>query len=227
MSAAGCSGRRPGRRCWRTIPTTRRWFTDRRILPGLARATGSAAIAGTLQLVAERDGAAGAGPARRAGHRLGRHRQPRAGHPAARRRRPVAVRDEAARYADAGAVGLSAAACRRSTAVAVVLDRVPTGGQSVEVTGDLAGMLTEHGLGGAPLFVVPEATPMTTACCRPTRSSRCAPGSPASPPTHRRALGRPQDPATARVPLSAARAHSLAAAAMPRHDAAMGCARGR
>ena len=64
----------------------------------------------------------------------------------------------AARYADAVPWDFLRAAVTRGTAVAVVLDRVPEGA-TAEVRADLATMLTEQGLGGAPLFVVPETTP--------------------------------------------------------------------
>lgn len=61
----------------------------------------------------------------------------------------------AARYADAVPWDLLTAAAERSASVAVVLDRVPP--ESVdEVRGHLATMLTHHGLGDAPLFVVAE-----------------------------------------------------------------------
>ncbi|MGH8893215.1 MAG: ABC transporter [Actinomycetes bacterium] len=61
----------------------------------------------------------------------------------------------AARYADAVPWEFLRAAVTRGTAVAVVLDRVPLEATD-EVRSHLASMLTEHGLGGAPLFVVPE-----------------------------------------------------------------------
>jgi hypothetical protein len=54
--------------------------------------------------------------------------------------------------------GFLRTAVARGTAVAVILDRVPDGATD-EVRGHLATMLTEHGLGGAPLFVLPETTP--------------------------------------------------------------------
>jgi hypothetical protein len=63
----------------------------------------------------------------------------------------------AARYADAVPWDLLRAAVERSAAVAVVLDRVPPGAED-EVRRHLAAMLSERGLGSAPLFVVGEAT---------------------------------------------------------------------
>jgi energy-coupling factor transporter ATP-binding protein EcfA2 len=61
----------------------------------------------------------------------------------------------AARYADAVPWEFLRAAVTRGTAVAVVLDRVPPDAVE-EVRSHLASMLTDQGLGGAPLFVVPE-----------------------------------------------------------------------
>ncbi|HEU4676826.1 MAG TPA: GTPase domain-containing protein, partial [Motilibacteraceae bacterium] len=61
----------------------------------------------------------------------------------------------AARYADAVPWALLREASARSAAVAVVLDRVPREALE-EVRADLAGMLRGEGLGDSPLFVVPE-----------------------------------------------------------------------
>jgi energy-coupling factor transporter ATP-binding protein EcfA2 len=61
----------------------------------------------------------------------------------------------AARYADAVPWDFLRSAVTRGTAVAIVLDRVAPEATE-EVRAHLATMLTEHGLGGAPLFVVPE-----------------------------------------------------------------------
>ena len=63
----------------------------------------------------------------------------------------------AARYADAVPWEFLRSAVTRGTAVAVVLDRVPAEATE-EVRTHLAAMLTDHGLGGAPLFVIPETT---------------------------------------------------------------------
>ncbi len=61
----------------------------------------------------------------------------------------------AARYADAVPWEFLRSAVTRGTAIAAVLDRVQP--EAVEeVRAHLAAMLTEHGLGGAPLFVIPE-----------------------------------------------------------------------
>ncbi|WP_425394647.1 ABC transporter [Actinoplanes rectilineatus] len=62
----------------------------------------------------------------------------------------------AARYADAVPWELLKTARLRGTVVALVLDRVPIDA-AAEVAAHLGEMLTAHDLGGAPLFVVPEA----------------------------------------------------------------------
>jgi hypothetical protein len=61
----------------------------------------------------------------------------------------------AARYADAVPWRLLHTARARGTVVALVLSRVPPAA-TVEVVGLLSEMLTEHGLGSVPLFVLPE-----------------------------------------------------------------------
>ncbi|MDI3211848.1 dynamin family protein [Arthrobacter sp. AL12] len=60
------------------------------------------------------------------------------------------------RYADAVPWRLLLDAASRDITVAVVLDRVPAAAEA-EVTADLQSMLSREGLGGARLFVVPEA----------------------------------------------------------------------
>lgn len=64
----------------------------------------------------------------------------------------------AARYADAVPWDFLAGAAARQAAVALVLDRVPPGAVD-EVAGHLHAMMAERGLGGSPLFVVPETPP--------------------------------------------------------------------
>ncbi len=59
------------------------------------------------------------------------------------------------RYADAVPWDLLAAAAERDVVVAVVLDRIPPPVVR-EVSDDLAGMLADHGLGQAPLFLLTE-----------------------------------------------------------------------
>ncbi|OKL52446.1 hypothetical protein BSZ40_02975 [Buchananella hordeovulneris] len=63
----------------------------------------------------------------------------------------------AARYADAIPWDLLHAAAERNVVVAVVLNRIPVGTTEL-VRDDLAARLVEAGLGGAPLFVIPETT---------------------------------------------------------------------
>ena len=65
----------------------------------------------------------------------------------------------AARYADAVPWDFLRVAVTRGTAVAIVLDRIAPEAVA-EVRAHLATMLTEQGLGGAPLFVVHETTPV-------------------------------------------------------------------
>lgn len=60
------------------------------------------------------------------------------------------------RYADAAAWDLLIEAGRRRITVAVILDRVPAGAAE-EIEPDLRRMLTEKGLGQAPIFVIPES----------------------------------------------------------------------
>ena len=63
----------------------------------------------------------------------------------------------AARYADAVPWDLLRTAVDRGTAVAIVLDRVPPDAMA-EVRTDLATMLRDNSLSGAPLFTIPETT---------------------------------------------------------------------
>ena len=65
----------------------------------------------------------------------------------------------AARYADAVPWEFLRVAVTRGTAVAIVLDRIAPEAVA-EVRAHLATMLTEQGLGGSPLFVVHETTPV-------------------------------------------------------------------
>jgi hypothetical protein len=63
----------------------------------------------------------------------------------------------AARYADAVPWDVLQTAQERGTALAMLLDRVPQGAED-DIAAHLQEMLAAHGLGGAPLFVVPETT---------------------------------------------------------------------
>ena len=134
------------------------WFTGNRILPDLARVTASdLAEPGSLLLVP--DDAVPQGLALLDAPDIDsvvtENRQ--------LARELLAAADlwlfvtTAARYADAVPWDLLRAAVDRSAAVAVVLDRVPAGAED-EVRRHFASMLSEHGLGTAPLFVVGETT---------------------------------------------------------------------
>ncbi len=141
-------------------PQEQAWFTSQRILPTLARTTGAPA-------------------ASTSGRASTLHVVPAASLPAGlalldapdfdsvvTENRELAVQllaaadlwifmTTAARYADAVPWDFLADAQERSAALAVVLNRVPTDAVD-EVTGHLASMLSHHGLGSVPLFVVPE-----------------------------------------------------------------------
>jgi energy-coupling factor transporter ATP-binding protein EcfA2 len=134
------------------------WFESRRILPGLERSTSSSTDPDTIQLVASDRIPAG----------LAVLDAPDIDSVVVANRelatQLLAAADmwlfvtTAARYADAVPWNFLRTAVTRGTAVAIVLDRVPYEA-AAEVRADLATMLTEKGLGGAPLFVVPETTP--------------------------------------------------------------------
>lgn len=152
-------------------PDDRHWFAGRRVLPGLPRDTGvpaggpaahpaggraASAVPGDLRLVASPRIPAGLAlldaPDIDSVVRANR----------ALAEQLLGAADlwlfvtTAARYADAVPWELLRAARERSTALAVILDRIPPGA-APEVTGHLAGMLAEHGLGDAPLFPVAES----------------------------------------------------------------------
>lgn len=143
-------------------PSDQEWFIDRRVLPGLVRTTGSAAmlIGGGLHLV--HDPAVPRGLALLDAPDIDsivtENRELAA--------ELLAAADlwifvtSAARYADAVPWDLLTSAQERSAAVAVVLDRVPP--KAVyEIVTHLAALLSDHGLGDSPLFVVPES-PITS-----------------------------------------------------------------
>ena len=141
-------------------PQEQQWFTSQRILPGLSRTTGMASGATepphtTLFVVSAASLPAG----------LALLDAPDIDSVVTDNRelatQLLAAADlwifvtTAARYADAVPWEFLATAQERSAAIAVVLDRVPAEATD-EVTGHLASMLASHGLGEAPLFVVPE-----------------------------------------------------------------------
>jgi energy-coupling factor transporter ATP-binding protein EcfA2 len=133
------------------------WFTSDRILPELSRTTGDGGVgsAGTLNVVAHD----------RVPRGLALLDAPDIDSVVAENRRLagqlLSAADlwifctSAARYADAVPWDLLHTAQQRSTALAVVLNRVPPGGVR-EISSHLASMLDENGLGRAGLFAVPE-----------------------------------------------------------------------
>ena len=139
-------------------PEDAHWFVGDRILPELARVTDAElAEPGTLQLVADDSVPQGLAllDAPDVDSVVTENRQ--------LANQLLAAADlwlfvtTAARYADAVPWDLLRAAAERSAAVAVVLDRVPPGAEA-EVREHFAGMLSEQGLGAAPLFVIGETT---------------------------------------------------------------------
>jgi hypothetical protein len=133
------------------------WFSDDRILPGLARSTGASNTARSLQLVADDSIPAG----------LAILDAPDIDSVVVENRelasQLLAAADlwlfvtSAARYADAVPWDFLNSAAERSAAVAVVLDRVPPRAMT-EVPAHLGQMMSERGLGASPLFAVPETT---------------------------------------------------------------------
>jgi energy-coupling factor transporter ATP-binding protein EcfA2 len=133
------------------------WFTEDRILPELARTIGDRPLSGaTLHVVAHGSVPAG----------LALLDAPDIDSVVAENRRLanqlLAAADlwifctSAARYADAVPWELLHTAQQRSTALAVVLNRVPPEGMG-EISAHLASMLDQNQLGRATLFAIPEA----------------------------------------------------------------------
>jgi Dynamin family len=133
------------------------WFTDDRILPGLARSTGASKEGRSLQLVVDDSIPPGLAilDAPDIDSVVVENRQLAT--------QLLAAADlwlfvtSAARYADAVPWGFLRAAANRSAAVAVVLDRVPPRAMT-EVPPHLGQLMSERGLGDSPLFAVPETT---------------------------------------------------------------------
>jgi hypothetical protein len=131
------------------------WFTDDRILPGLARSTGAPGDVRSLQLVTDDSIPPGLAilDAPDIDSVVTENRQLAA--------QLLAAADlwlfvtSAARYADAVPWDYLKSAAERSAAVAVVLDRVPPRAM-MEVPPHLGQMMSERGLGSSPLFAVPE-----------------------------------------------------------------------
>lgn len=136
-------------------PDDARWFADDRILPGLARSTGSGKRARDLQLV----------PLAAVPPGLAILDAPDVDSVVVENRQLAAQLldaadlwlfvTSAARYADAVPWDYLAAAAERSAAVAVVLDRVPPRAMR-DVPPHLGQMMSERGLADSPLFAVPE-----------------------------------------------------------------------
>jgi hypothetical protein len=132
------------------------WFSDDRVLPGFARTTGAPRHEGrSIQLVPISDLPSG----------LALLDAPDIDS-VVRSNRELATQllaaadlwlfvTTAARYSDAVPWEFLKKAERRSTALAVVLNRVPSDAVDV-VVGHLSGMLKEHGLARAPIFAIPE-----------------------------------------------------------------------
>ncbi len=137
-------------------PDDARWFSDDRVLPGLSRVTGDGSAAGqslVLETVPElpRGAAVLDSPDIDSVEEANR----------ALAAQLLAAGDlwlfvtTAARYADAVPWEFLARAQERSTALALVLNRVPEGAHE-EVTAHLEAMLTERGLEGTRIFTLGE-----------------------------------------------------------------------
>lgn len=140
-------------------PADADWFTGHRILPSLPRSTGTTPGGmdpGSLRLVSKESVPAGLAilDAPDVDSVVEANRDLAA--------QLLAAADlwlfvtTAARYADAVPWDFLKDAADRSTAVAVVLDRVEAASLD-DVTGHLAHMLLDRGLGDSPLFSIPEA----------------------------------------------------------------------
>jgi energy-coupling factor transporter ATP-binding protein EcfA2 len=167
-------------------PLDARWFTTDRVLPGLARVTGGAPAGRAGSLPAPAGDASGRPAPDDAGPTGAKASPQRSLRLVASDALPqgLALLDApdidsvetanrelaaqllgaadlwlfvttAARYADAVPWGLLQQAAARHAQVALVLDRVDPGAEAVAE--DLRRMTHEHGLGDAPLFVIPEA----------------------------------------------------------------------
>ena len=140
-------------------PSSAAWFESRRILPSLGRTTGASSDPVNLQLVPTPSMPVGLAilDAPDIDSVVISNRE--------LARQLLAAADlwlfvtTAARYADAVPWEFLRDAVTRGTAVAIVLDRVAPEAVD-EVRAHLATMLTDQRLGGAPLFVVPETTPV-------------------------------------------------------------------
>ena len=140
-------------------PQDRRWFSDDRILPGLARVTGapSDGDAGEALRLVE-SGSLPPGMALLDAPDIDSvvsANRALAGQLLAAADLWLFV-TTAARYADAVPWNLLRQASERGTAIAIVLDRVPPEAMA-DIRSHLASMLREQGLSTAPIFGIPEA----------------------------------------------------------------------
>jgi hypothetical protein len=150
------------------------WFTGTRVLPGLARSSGTTTDSRSLQLVVDDQIPRG----------LAILDAPDIDSVVADNRKLaaqlLAAADlwlfvtSAARYADAVPWDFLHSAAERSAAVAVVLDRIPPRAMT-EVPAHLGRLMGERGLGRSPLFAVPETDVDTegllpTSAVQPIRS---------------------------------------------------------
>ena len=137
-------------------PADSTWFAENQLLPGLARTSSPSTDPGSLQLVTADHLTAGLAylDAPDIDSVVDSNR--------ALATQLLAAADlwlfvtTAARYADAVPWALLRTARERGTVVALVLDRVPSGAAD-EIGPHLTAMLRANALGGAPLFVLPEA----------------------------------------------------------------------
>jgi energy-coupling factor transporter ATP-binding protein EcfA2 len=138
-------------------PADADWFDKERILPDLARTTGTSAGPGALQLVASKAVPKGLAVLDAPDiDSVEEHNRTLAAQLLAAADLWLFV-TSAARYADQVPWDYLKAAADRSTAVAIVLDRTPKDAIG-EVSGHLARMLTTRGLRDSPLFTVAEGS---------------------------------------------------------------------
>lgn len=141
-------------------PDDKKWFTGDRILPGLARVTGSVTDEddpGSVRLTPSEMLPAGLGllDAPDIDSVVTSNRD--------LARQLLAAADlwlfvtTAARYADAVPWSLLREAAERGTSVAIILDRVPPEAMD-DIRVHLSEMLREQGLSKAPIFTIPEST---------------------------------------------------------------------
>ena len=166
----------------RLPPQDNAWFEEPRILPGLTRTTSSSTDPTSLQLVPSRGIPIGPRRARCAGHRLGRHPQPRARDPAARRGGHVAVRHDGGALRRRRALGVPP---HRPSPGAPRWPSCSTGFRRRRSTRCAATWprCSPTRVWAAPRCSWSRRPRRTTRSCRPTSSTRSAAGCTGSPPT--------------------------------------------